>query len=232
MALQLAIPIAMMLAGTAIQARAQRKAADRMDREMALQSARQTELTDKQRASVLENLRNYDPNKRNEAQTAEATKAEASLNSAVRDAAAYTAPTAPAATGRISQDFTEGRAEAVRGAANRASALAGLLSKFRAPTQLRAEEALTNANFASDEANLSAMLRDRARTGEQLVARAGRVNPMMTAVGSGLQMAGSSMASGTIMKGLMGAGAGAGAYPGMNEHLLTQSTSAQGMMGG
>lgn len=224
----LVIPIAMMLAGTAINARAQRKAADRMDREMALQSLRQTELTDQQRASVLENLRSYDPYKRDAAQTAEATQAEAALKSAVQDAAAYTAPTAPSATGRISKDFTEGRAEAIRRAANRASALAGLLAKFRAPTQLRAEEALTNANFASDEANLAARLRDRTRTGEQLVARAGRVDPLATAVGSGLQMAGSSMASGQIMKGLTG---GAGAYPGMNEHLLTQSTSAQGLMG-
>lgn len=224
----LIIPLITMLAGTAIQARAQSRAADRQAEELALQSRRQTEVTDKQRASVLANLRQYDPKRRAERQEIEAGKAEQSLNSAVVDAASRTAPTAPVATGRVSSDYTEGRAEAVRDAANRASTMAGLLAKFRAPTQLRTEESMTNANFAADEANLAAILRDRARTGEQLVSAAGRVNPWAMAAGSALSSAGSSMATGQIMKNLVPGGG----YPGMNEHLLTQPTSGQGMMRG
>lgn len=216
MAYQLIIPILTALAGTAISARAASKAADRADAEAQRLSTRQNKLLDKQRASVLENLRTYDPTKRKEAQDQQATETEKMLNTALTEAAETAAPTEAAATGRVSQDYLTKRATSVRDATNRASALAGLLARFRAPSKLRTEESLDNADFTSREADIGALLRDRARTGEQLVAKAGRVDPWEMAIGQGLQSYGMSAAGGQIMQGLgTGAGAaGGGSYNG------------------
>lgn len=197
------LPAIMTALGTAVQYKAGQDARDDAAAEMAVASGRQNELLDKSRELVMENLRSYDPNQRISDQEAIAQEIAAKADAVAQEGLSV-APIGDSgqAVGDVSTTYLADRAARARDSADRASVLAGLLGKFRAPTQLRQDEALENAEFASQGANLGSMMRGRARTDAPLIELAGQPDPLMQALGGGMQQYGLNTLSGQVLSGL------------------------------
>ena len=207
------IAIMTMLAGTALQSSAMRKAADRAENTRIEEYARQKKTMEKSRESVMKNLREYDPSRRDQAMQDISNEVAQDLTSEVAKAAEETVDLTPAASGRVSEDYLQGRAKSVRDEVARASSMAAILSKVRAPQDLRTNEALKNADYASREEVLASLLRSRKGTGDQLVEILGRPDSGKMALGSLLQSAGGAYMMGSAMGGTAGPTSGFMEHP-------------------
>lgn len=199
--------LAATIGGTGMQMSAQNKAAKKTNAAILEGMHRQNKVQDDKRALTLENLEQYAPETRQAAQETAAGKAEESLvGELVR--AQESGITIPGTTGNVSGEYKTNLARAATKEMDRASNLARLMSKFRAPTDMRFEENLKNADFATQQGGLNATGRSYAATDDALTRLAAQPDSRMMTLGSLLSAAGSAAGMGSILRG--GATSGAG----------------------
>lgn len=201
--------MAAMVGGAVIQGRAQSKAAKRQKAAITEGMRRQSKVLDDKRALTLDNLEQYRPEQRMIAQEAAATEAEEGLVGELiraKDAGI----SIPESNGDVSNQYKTNLARAAVDEMDRASVMASLMSRFRAPTDMRFEEGIDNANFASQQGGLDARGRSMAATDDFLIQQAGKPDPRKMMLGSLMQSIGSAYMGGTITKGLGATGGAAG----------------------
>lgn len=202
--------MAAMVGGAGMQMSAQNKAAKKANAAVLEGMRRQQKVLDDKRSLTLKNLEQYDPATRQAAQEAAATEAEQSLVGELIKAQ-DSGVTIPGTTGNVSNEYKTNLARAVTGEMDRASTLARLMSKFRAPTDMRFKENLNNANFATQQGGLDSTARSFAATDDALVQLAAQPDSRMMTLGSLLSAVGGAASMGAALKSAAAGGATSGA---------------------
>lgn len=189
----------MMALGTGLQMKAQADAAKRQRNAALAMQDRQDEITGRQRQDIVSSAEQYDPGARMTRQKQAADTATASIMKEIEGAMTGTnLPTE--ATGRVSDDYLKARADTIRQEYQRAGDRAALLGKMRAPTDLRFEEGLDNANLASRLATLSSIGKNRMVT-DKAIMDSIQPNSKMMILGKIMSGVGSAGAAGSVMNG-------------------------------
>ncbi len=178
----------MMAAGTAMQYMSQQQAARRAQRALGMVEDRNDQFN-RQIIDITENnARQYDPAARSAATERATDAAVVSLTEYLNRARdAGMGEVAPASQGRVSEAFDTERARRAAAQADSAVRLAQLMGRVRGPMDLRAEEGMNNADAASRIGLIGQEQLALARAGMTDVAAAGRPDPFLGIVGSGLQ---------------------------------------------
>lgn len=195
----------MLALGKGLEYNAQRRAAKKTRSAINTAEQRQDQIQDQRRELVLRNLEQYDPMTR--AQEQERVSAESAEG--LQDIVTSAGDTGKIQEtgGRVSQDYTTGRAKAVTGNMKRAAIMASLMGKMRAPSDLRFEEAMKGGQFATRQGELAGIARGRAVTDEARIRGASQLDPRVMLLGNLLSTAGLYGAAGSIMNpGTAGAG--------------------------
>lgn len=227
--------LAAMAAGTGMQMSAQNKAAKKTKSAIIEAAARQNKVLDDKRAMTMDNLEQYAPEARAAAQEEAATTAEAGLVGELLRSSEE-GITTPEATGKVSNEYQTNLAKSISDRMERSSKLAHLMSRFRAPNDMRFEENLKNADFASRQGGLDSLGRSYAATDNQLIQMAQQPDSRLMLLGNLLQTAGSAAAMGSVLNpgtaGAAGATTGAGAASGSPVFLANSSPNYLAMFPG
>lgn len=183
--------------GTVSQMNAQDDAQSRSKNAFNQNLLRDQEYQKKQTNLVQENAQQYEAPVRQAGEAAAVDSATQSLTSnLLRDREA--AVGAGDASGKVSQDFTTGRAKRVGDELQRSTDIARLMARVRGPSDQRAGEAITNADFAGRGSSLGA---DRG-----FMAGAGNTDAQVAGQPDGTQMllggAASNIGTGMLANGL------------------------------
>lgn len=151
---QLAGAAAATVAGNAMQQQAQDEAADRTRQQLAANQALDSNYQKKAIDLVNQNAEQYKPEERQQNEQQAIDTAQKSLTGSLIDAREGQA--APAATsGKVSQDFTTGQAKTAASELQRSTNIARLMARMRGPSDMRAGEAMNNAEFAGQGSSLA-----------------------------------------------------------------------------
>ena len=178
------IPAIITALGTGLSMKAQADALRRQREQALAESMRQMRFGEQRSASVLENLNQYRPENRMQAQEQVAQAIESRINPVLQESVQESL-LAKGATGRVSPEYIKAKGRQVKMAGDRANRLAALLAKYRAPGDMRMNEAFRNAAYTTGETLLNSAAADSARTSDAII-RGIRPNPMMTFLGSAM----------------------------------------------
>lgn len=171
------VPALVAAAGTAYSVNAQSEAESERQKAATAQLLRDQGYQQKQIQLATQNAEQYDPKNREVAgQKAVDTAADSLTQSLVksREASINT----PDAAGKVSKDFTTGKARTAASELQRSTDIARLMAKLRGPTDLRANESLINADYAGTGGSLAA---DRGFANSAANVQAGTIRPDGTA---------------------------------------------------
>jgi len=193
--------IALMAASTAVDYKNQSDATDRMNKEIGLSENRNDKFSQSIINASDKNLEQYNPDTRIENLQTNQDKSEKSLTDALTTARDNQASNSVAAQGKVSDTYTNSKAERAIKRAKAGADLAKMISKVRAPTTLRNDEQQENAKASTVMGTQAQQRSDMARASGYDIENASKLNPSMQLI-SGL-LRGASMAYG-------GAGGAAG----------------------
>jgi hypothetical protein len=203
------IPLLAMAAGTAVSAKANKDARKAAMNATMVGKQRQRDVNkDKQQIILGRALPQYDPATRNTVQDSVRSDTENRMTADLLDARETGPATMPEATGKISGDESTTTAKMMAGELARASNRASLMSRYRAPTDLRFEEGLNNAGYGSEVDVLSSRGQHYGQTDRYLTDVASIPDSGMLTLGSLLSAYGMAAGMGNIAN-LGSAGAGA-----------------------
>lgn len=205
----------MMIAGTALQYKAQKDAADRSDAKIGQAEDSNDRYNTKILDTVRRNMSQYDPTTRRENMQQRQQKAEQSLTQALTTARDEGRGQINDSTqGKVSDSYLVEKAKRSSDQLDLASNLARMMSKVRAPDDLKTMESLTDAEYASQVGTLANNRGNMARAYQPDIKRAGRPNAGMMLAGGVMQGAGYGNAMGSIYGGTAAGAASAGARTG------------------
>lgn len=151
---QMAGAAAATVAGNAMQQQAQDEAADRTRQQIAANQALDSNYQKKAIDLVTQNADQYKPEERQQNEQQSIDTAQKSLTGSL--IAAREDQAAPAATsGKVSNDFTTGQATTAANELQRSTNIARLMARMRGPSDMRAGEAMANADFAGQGGSLA-----------------------------------------------------------------------------
>lgn len=127
----------------------------------------------------------YDPQARAAQYESMASKAEDSLGEALAQATADTEGANTGTQGRVSSDYIEGKAKSMRDSAERASTLARLMARVRAPSDLTSKEGISTGRMAGELRGLGAEMARMAQAYSQDAA-AVQPNPWLGILAGGM----------------------------------------------
>lgn len=186
--------------GAAMQMSAQNSAAKQQRSRILDAQRRQDDLLSKRRENVMKRLEGYDPSRRSEAQEESAERIEGFLQSALQDAQASGVADIPRAGGKVSQSYNASVAERFADEMDRASRLASLMARFRAPSDIRFQEGMRDADLSARNAELASLGVSRANTDQSLINMV-QPDPRMMALGGLMQTVGTAGAGGAVSSG-------------------------------
>lgn len=185
-------PIAIYIVGTMLKARANQKARKATQNEINKTQARNDTYTNDLSQQVAKNSEQYAPVSRLDAQNQAEQQAlggmEQNLTRVREEGRGDYIPTS---SGDVGRTYSVETAKRTLDTASRASKVAAMLAKMRAPTDLRTNEGLANSDIASRMSRTAREQQAMARAGEMDIRSASVPNPMMTMIGSGMQAYGS-----------------------------------------
>lgn len=184
--------------GTVMKLGATNDAQDRSDAAFRANMLRDQEYQDKAINLVNQNADQYKPEQR---QVAEQKAVDTATNNITSNLVADRAADAPGSvSGKVSGDFTTGKAARTASELQRSTDLAKLFAKVRGPSDMRAGEAITNADFASQGGTNAANRGFMANAGGMDATVAGRPNGTQMLLGDALTQGGTGMLAGTLAK--------------------------------
>lgn len=192
------VPLIMAVLGTGIQNRTMRKANQRRMNEINIGREKEKREETQQRADVMQEAEAYDPTLRQEALDTEAAKTEEQINEVLSDNELMTTGD----TGVISEGLQSQRVQSARDKANRASILAALRSKVRAPRDVGAQEEMDMLDLIARSQGRTSKMGRIGRTTQTLADLVGQPNSNQMMIGGLMSGLGLSAASNQIMKGL------------------------------
>lgn len=147
---------------------------------------------------VNQNAEQYKPATR---EAAETKAVDTAANNFTTNLVADRAAEQPGAVaGRVAGDFTTGKAARTASELQRSTDLARLFAKVRGPSDMRANEAMTSADFASRGASNAANRGFMASAGNMDAQVAGRPDGTAMLVGDALQQGGTGMLAGSLAR--------------------------------
>lgn len=181
-------PVTLFIVGTGMNYMAQRQAQKRAERQIGVTEDRNDLHANKLINELNTNSKQYDATTRAEAQQQAEQQAQqtmqTNLNNATTEGHGDYIPTSG---GNVGRTYAVEAGKRTLADANRASAVATMLAKLRAPTYLRTNEGFTDSNIASNMSRIARSQRAMASAGERDIASASVPNPLLTAIGSGMQ---------------------------------------------
>lgn len=159
---------------------------------------RDQQYQDKAIQLVNQNAEQYRPEQRQQAEQAATDSATNSITTnllAARDSAAP-----GAVSGRVSSDYTTDRAARTASELQRSTDLAKLFARVRGPNDLRAGEAVTNADFAARGGSLAADRGFMSQAGGMDAQVAGRPNGTSMLLGDALMNGGTGVLASSLAK--------------------------------
>ncbi len=184
--------------GTVMQQQAMQDANDEQQRRIAQNQALDDQYQAKAIDLVNQNAQQYKPEQRQQAEQKAIDTASDSLTGEL--VAAREGQPAPSATaGKVSQDFTDRQAKTSASELARSSNIANLMARMRGPTDMRANEAMVNADFAGRGGSLANDRQAMANAGTADVERIRPDGTQMLIGGLG-QSLGTSTLAGSLMK--------------------------------
>lgn len=188
--------------GTVMKMGATNDAQDRSDQAFRANMLRDSQYQDKAIGLVNQNAEQYKPEQR---QQAEQKAVDTATNNITSNLVADRAGAEPGAVaGKVSDDFTAGRAARTASELQRSTDLAKLFAKVRGPSDLRAGEAVTNADFAAQGGTNAANRGFMAGAGNMDAQVAGRPDGGQMLLGDALSTAGTGMLAGSLAKRALG----------------------------
>lgn len=207
-------PLLLTILGSQMQNRAIKQGEKRGRNEAARGRETQRGLESDRQAEVFKALEKFDPTARQEAMDTQAEGTRSNIESALAGAAEQAAT--PGNVGRVSEKTLEQRAASTREQANRASVLAALLSKVRAPGEVATDEAADKLRTATNVSGIDRTGRRAANTTQLLTELVSQPSRRTMAAGGLAQGIGTSMLSGQIMGALGTPGGAPAVTPGAN----------------
>ena len=201
MAIQIpmAVYLALMAAGTYTTYKANEKARKRSNAATLDAQRRQTDLNEEAQAKTLEFAGDvYEPETRAENETQAADDATASIMQQLTASRDRGMGTTSKSSGRITGDYSTGRAKMVAKTMQRASLLASLMGKARGATDLRFREGIKTAGLGGEMADLESLMRSRSSSDRGLIGIAGQPNNAQLALGGLMSGIGTSGALGSL----------------------------------
>lgn len=219
---------AMAAYGANEQAKAQNEAADRQAAALNAAMEQQDQWSKKSEQKAMDNAQEYDMGKRT--QRLEDTQQAATdtlTNSLVKSREEIGAP--DVAEGKLSDAFTADRAQKMSDQFQKSVDMARLMGKMRGVQDMLGNEAITNADYASQLNTIGRNAKGDYSAAQPGIAQAGKVNAGQMTMGALAQSLGTSYLMSGALSGLGGgAGAGAGADVGNgagNANLMANGNS-------
>lgn len=217
------LPLAAMLAGTAIQHHEAKKAGQRSQAAIAESIERQKGFQQQGEARAMQAAQTFDPAKRQQEMEAAAVQAEQGLAAPVQQSeVARVQEQAKGVTGDVSSDFDREQALANLETAKTSAQLARMLGRGQGFSRMRQNEDVRMMDAGADIDRIGNFARGQAGVDELAIQRAGQMNQNKLLLANALSMAG--------MAG-MAYGAG-GAAKGANYSLSTGASGAPGLNAG
>jgi len=186
------------IGGLFLKNNAVNSAQDRSDAAFRQNMLRDQQYQDNAINLVNKNADQYQPETR---QAAEQKAVDTAANNITSNLVADRAADAPGAVaGKVSGDFTAGKAARTASELQRSTDLAKLFARVRGPSDMRAGEAMTNADYASQGASNSANRGFMSSAGGMDAQVAGRPAGTQMLVGDALMNGGTGMLAGSLAK--------------------------------
>lgn len=194
--------MALMAAGSGLQAYEQQRALRRQERAAAEAMRRQQMFQERARRQVERTLEAFRPERRAERQAAAAEAEQEAFEDALATARERAGGLIRPVAGRISGAYDTARARAVADETARAARIASLLARIRAPGLAGRQEAWRMGDLAVDLGMLGNFSRGQAGVDELAIRAAGRTSPWTMLAGDALK----GYAAGRMMSAAYGRG--------------------------